>query len=123
LVDGAHNPAAAKVLRQYIDTLGKPVIWLMGILSTKDHEDILAALLKPHDELHLVPVPDRSTANPQELASLAERICPQLRQCQTYDDLFLALQTIWDRQQGQESLVVLCGSLYLIGYFLKYYSD
>jgi dihydrofolate synthase/folylpolyglutamate synthase len=119
LVDGAHNPAAAKVLRQYIDTLNKPVIWVMGILSTKDHEDILTALLRPEDQLHLVPVPNHSSANPEELASLAKKIYPQLQQCQTYRDLFLALQTIWDNQQSKEDLVVLCGSLYLIGYYLK----
>jgi dihydrofolate synthase/folylpolyglutamate synthase len=120
LIDGAHNPAAALVLRQYVDTLNKPVIWVMGILSTKDHEDILQALLRPQDELHLVPVPDHSTAQPQELAALAQKICPQLKQCQTYSDLFIALQTVWDRTADTEPLVILCGSLYLLGYFLQH---
>ncbi|AFZ34906.1 FolC bifunctional protein [Stanieria cyanosphaera PCC 7437] len=120
LIDGAHNPAAAIVLRQYVDTLNQPVIWIMGILSTKDHEDILQALLRPQDELHLVPVPDHSTAEPQELATLAQKICPQLKQCQTYSDLFIALQTVWDNTSDSKRLVILCGSLYLLGYFLQY---
>lgn len=120
LIDGAHNPAAAKVLRQYVDTLNQPVIWVMGILSTKDHEDILQALLRPQDELHLVPVPEHSTAQPQELATLAQKICPQLQHCQTYSDLFIALQTVWENTADSEPLVILCGSLYLLGYFLKH---
>ncbi|BAU67309.1 FolC bifunctional protein [Stanieria sp. NIES-3757] len=120
LIDGAHNPAAALVLRQYVDTLNKPVIWIMGILSTKDHEDILQALLRPQDELHLVPVPDHSTAEPQELAALAQKICPQLKHCHTYSDLFIALQTVWDNTSDSKPLVILCGSLYLLGYFLKH---
>jgi dihydrofolate synthase/folylpolyglutamate synthase len=120
LIDGAHNPAAAIALRQYVDTLNRPVIWIMGILSTKDHEDILQALLRPQDELHLVPVPDHSTAEPRELAHLAQKICPQLTQCQNYSDLFIALKTVWDSNSNSEPLVILCGSLYLLGYFLKH---
>ncbi|MDJ0635799.1 MAG: folylpolyglutamate synthase/dihydrofolate synthase family protein [Xenococcaceae cyanobacterium MO_188.B29] len=118
LIDGAHNPAAATALRNYIDTQAKSVIWVMGMLSTKDHQDIFTALLRPKDQLHLVPVPDHSTADPQELADLGQQVCPQLSQCKTYTDLFIALEIVKNRQDS-ESLVVLCGSLYLIGYFFK----
>lgn len=119
LVDGAHNPAAARVLRQYVDTLDKPVVWVMGMLSTKDHEDIFKALLRPSDRLHLVPVPDHSSAEPEALARLAQNVCPQLTQCQTHQDLFIALQKVRNEPTETEALVILCGSLYLIGYFLK----
>ena len=127
LIDGAHNPAAAKFLRRYVDTLKQPVIWLMGMLSTKDHRDILQALLRPDDELYLVPVPDRSTAEPQKLALLARQICPNLTRCQIETDLFAALNNIDDlrkvetlsERDNREKLIVLCGSLYLIGYFFR----
>lgn len=119
LVDGAHNTAAAIALRNYVDTQTRSLIWVMGILSTKDHEDIFKALLRPHDELHLVPVPDRSTAEPDRLAKLAQQVCPQLSLCKTYLDVFTALDTVAQERQNSESLVVLCGSLYLVGYFLK----
>ena len=121
LIDGAHNPAAAHALRKYVDSLelqGRSIIWVMGMLSTKDHEDIFSALLRPQDELHLVPVPDHSTATPQELANLAQQVCPQLSLCKTYTDLFIALDSVWNHRQNSD-LVILCGSLYLIGYFFK----
>ena len=117
LIDGAHNPAAAISLRQYIDTLQKPVIFILGILSTKDHQEIFQALLRSGDSLHLVPVPDHSTAKPTDLATLANQICPQLKECRTYGDLFQALATVW--QQETDYLIVFCGSLYLIGYFFS----
>ncbi|MDJ0897919.1 MAG: folylpolyglutamate synthase/dihydrofolate synthase family protein [Xenococcus sp. MO_188.B8] len=117
LIDGAHNPAAAIALRNYLDTLNKPVIFIMGMLSTKDHQDIFEALLRPQDQLHLVPVPGHSSAEPEKLAVLAQQVCPQLIQCQTYGDLFLALDNIWHQQPDLEKLAVFCGSLYLIGYF------
>ena len=118
LIDGAHNPAAAIALRQYVDTLNKPVIWIMGMLSTKDHEDIFEALLKPRDELHLVPVPDHSSAKPEELATLADRVCPDLSNCKTYLDVFQALDVVMS-QANTEKVTVLCGSLYLIGHLYE----
>ena len=102
-----------------IDGANKPVNWIMGMMSTKDHRDILEVLLHPQDELHLVPVPDHSSADPQELADLGQQVCSQLHQCQTYDDLFVALNRVRQDTLEQERLVVLCGSLYLIGYFLR----
>ena len=119
LIDGAHNTAAAIALRQYVDTLKKPVIWVMGMLSTKDHQDIFEALLRPGDELHLVPVPDHSSALPQELADLAQQVCPQLSRCQTYGDISTALTRVWEENQDTDLLVVVCGSLYLIGHLLQ----
>ena len=120
LIDGAHNTAAAIALREYIDTLNKPIVWVMGMLSTKDHKDILEVLLKPKDELHLVPVPDHSSADPQDLAAIARQICPSLNSW-NYPDVFTALDTAIERIQdsSSEKLLVLCGSLYLIGHLFK----
>jgi dihydrofolate synthase/folylpolyglutamate synthase len=116
LIDGAHNPAAAQVLRNYVDTLNtQNITWVMGMLSTKDHTDIFKFLLKPNDRLYLVPVPDNSSANPIELAKLANDICPDLQVCQIYPDLISSLTAA---VSATDSLVVLCGSLYLIGHFL-----
>ncbi|MBD2778823.1 Mur ligase family protein [Iningainema tapete] len=117
LLDGAHNPAAAQVLRDYVDSLtpNQSVSWVMGMLSTKDHAEIFQALLQPNDRLYIVPVPDHSSANTSELAFLAENICPELSFCGAYEDLSSALQAAF---ASTENLVVLCGSLYLVGHFL-----
>jgi len=115
LIDGAHNPAAAQALRQFVNTLdAKAVTWVLGMLSTKDHADIFKALLRPADELYLVPVPDHSSANPAQLATLATNICP-LTACRTYPELLTALEAV----TSSKNLIVLCGSLYLVGYFLE----
>jgi dihydrofolate synthase / folylpolyglutamate synthase len=120
LIDGAHNPAAARSLRQYIDTLKQPITWVMGMLSTKDHADIFEALLREGDRLYLVPVPDHSTADPVMLAKLANHICPNLEDCQTFWELFMALKIAFSSKNKTNRSVVLCGSLYLLGYFLKH---
>ncbi len=118
LVDGAHNPASAKALRDYVDTLGvKSIFWVMGMLSTKDHTQVFQALLRPEDKLYLLPVADHSSAQPENLAKLAAEVCPQLKSCNVHTDLFSALDTAFSESDQSQDLVVLCGSLYLVGYF------
>jgi dihydrofolate synthase/folylpolyglutamate synthase len=116
LVDGAHNPAAAIALRQYVDTLNSPITWVMGMLSTKDHPEIFKALLRPGDQLYLVPVPDHSTADPETLQKLALEICPELNNCRTFPELLSALAQSLPQS---DRLTILCGSLYLVGYFFS----
>ncbi len=123
LIDGAHNTKAAEFLRQYVDTLAQPVTWIMGMLSTKEHAGIFQALMRRDDQLYLVPVPDRSSAQPKELAQLATNICPQLTEIKIYSDLFVALNRAILNHHNQERLLVICGSLYLIGYFLANLSE
>ncbi|WP_293348458.1 MULTISPECIES: folylpolyglutamate synthase/dihydrofolate synthase family protein [unclassified Microcoleus] len=122
LIDGAHNPAAAIALREYVDNLTtspSPINWVIGILATKDCDDILQALLKKGDRLYLVPVPDQNSTSPTELAAIAENICPELAVCQAFPDLTTAL----DAAVTHENLTILCGSLYLVGYFLQQQSQ
>jgi dihydrofolate synthase / folylpolyglutamate synthase len=117
LIDGAHNPAAAIALRQYIDTLNTPISWVMGMLSTKSHREIFQALLRPGDRLYLVPVPDHSSAEPEQLSDLAQSVCPDLESITVYSDLTIGLDAAMIHRTTHQP--VLCGSLYLLGYFLK----
>jgi dihydrofolate synthase/folylpolyglutamate synthase len=126
LIDGAHNPASAEVLRQFVDRQIEPlsqkpksIHWIMGMLSTKDHADVFKALLRSGDSLSLVPVPDHSSADPIALAKLARELCPGLIQCQTYPALLPALDTAIVKQTSDSSFLVLCGSLYLLGHFFR----
>jgi dihydrofolate synthase / folylpolyglutamate synthase len=117
LIDGAHNPAAAIALRQYVDTLNTPISWVMGMLSTKSHLEIFQALLRPSDRLYLVPVPDHSSADPVELADIARSACGSLDAIDTCADLTTGLTAAMTTTATHQP--VLCGSLYLLGYFLK----
>ena len=123
LLDGAHNPAAAQVLRQYVDRLQpKSVHWLMGMLATKDHERVFAALLRGGDRLTLVPVPEPRSADPTELADVAIATCPALACCERVENLEAGLSALIEPQvqlKPATELQVLCGSLYLVGQFLN----
>lgn len=116
LIDGAHNTAAAIALRQYVDTLAVPISWTIGMLSTKAHREIFQALLRPGDRLDLVPVPEHSSADLLSLADLARSVCPALSSIETHPDLVTGLAATSISIDTHQP--VLCGSLYLLGYFL-----
>jgi dihydrofolate synthase/folylpolyglutamate synthase len=123
LVDGAHNTAAAQALRQYIDRYlaehqEANVTWIVGVLATKDHADMLNAWLRPRDRVYFVPVPDHQSADPNDLVAIAQAQC-SLDVCQSCPDLATALHKAVTDAPTQSGLTVLCGSLYLIGHFLQ----
>lgn len=125
LMDGAHNADSARVLREFVDTVpigqpGQPVAWVMGMMAGKEHDQVFKTLLRPGDRLYLSPVPDPKSAEPKELGAIAHRMCPGLQAWSAYPEVAIAL----DQACAQASttphpqLVVLCGSLYLIGHVL-----
>ena len=117
LIDGAHNVDAARSLRAYVDKTypGQAITWLMGMLQTKDHPGVFAALLRSGDLLHLVPVPGHLSAEPAELAAIAHQTCSSVL-THVHPDLATGLAAA-----TQTGPVVLCGSLYLIGHFYDCY--
>jgi dihydrofolate synthase/folylpolyglutamate synthase len=117
-LDGAHNLAAAEVLRQFFDQeyAGNPCAWVIGILETKDWQGILKALLKPSDRLYAVKVPDHQSCDPKNMASLADRILVQ--KSYIAEDWQDGLnQALSDRKDDYP--VILSGSLYLVGACLQ----
>ncbi len=122
LIDGAHNPAGAAMLRRYCDTnqLAEPIHWIIGLIGTKDHAEILQALLRPGDWLYLVPVPEHIPADLAELTAIAGSTCPQLAACKRYAELEDGLRAAFQNLKlSGGGTAVLCGSLYLIGHFFK----
>lgn len=122
LIDAAHNSAGARMLRDYLDQSDRvqtPITWVIGMISNKDHADVFSALLRPGDMLHLVPVPDHITETPTSLAAIAQTVCPDLADCVCHDDAIAGLQAALLSTEQPPGTVVLCGSIYMIGYVLK----
>lgn len=118
LMDGAHNADSARVLREYVDRLApSKTHWVMGMLSTKNHREMLEKLLRPGDSLYLVPVPGHSSADLSEVSAIAQSVLPNLDRISQWDDVQPALSAATEAAYSGE-LTILCGSLYLLGHFL-----
>ncbi len=118
LLDGAHNVAGAKLLREYVSQTfpNQPVRWVMSILNTKDQRGILEALLKPQDYLFAVPVPDHATTAPTELVVLSESLLEH--RGKAYEHIIDGLEAALQHPILTAAPVIVCGSLYLIGQLL-----
>jgi dihydrofolate synthase / folylpolyglutamate synthase len=118
LLDGAHNPDGAKVLSLFVSGQSRQSRhWVMGMLASKSHTEVLQYLLQPGDSLYLVPVPGHHSAVLPELLATAHTVCADLKTAVVFNDVQLALQAATIAAKKGE-LVVLCGSLYLLGHFL-----
>ena len=120
LLDGAHNPAGIKMLRQSLDYYfpEEKRIFVLGILHDKDFTSMLSMLLRPEDVVVLTTPLSERAADPQELLTL---VANQQKEAVAEPEQALARGLALGKSQGQaDSLVICAGSLYLIGSLREY---
>jgi dihydrofolate synthase/folylpolyglutamate synthase len=115
LLDGAHNPAGARALRDYLDefTAPKPRTIVFGAMRDKDLSEIAAAIFPVADRLILTSIDNPRAAAPDALREFVPS---------SFDlsKLFLAHSSSDALQLAREAtprdgLICVTGSLYLIG--------
>ncbi len=112
VVDGAHNPAGMKALREALDSAfpAEPRVFLLGILRDKAIDEMLDILLRPEDVVVVTqPDSERAEATERLLAAVKRRARKTVAEPNRGRALDCALSMAAGR--------VLCctGSLYLIG--------
>lgn len=115
LLDGAHNVASANALREAIETSFHPDknTLVLGILEDKEWPKICEILAPLAQTILAVPVSSNRTADAKELA----RACGEANPAATVyicSSLAEALQ-----QAPAETLIIITGSLYLVGEALE----
>ncbi len=118
MLDGAHNPAAIKVLAQSLNSrlAYQRLILVLGIMADKDIEAMLAQILPKADHVIFTrPVYERAL-DPEVLQA---RAAPWKVSGDTAPSLAQALgqaRTI----AGDEDLILVCGSLFTVGDALQH---
>ena len=115
ILDGAHNPAGAAVLRAALDKYysGKKICFIFGMMGDKDISQVIATLFRKEDTIFTVRADEGTRAAEPE--ALAEQIGSQAK---AMHDLAVAYKTAL-AEVGEDGLVCVCGSLYLVGTFKK----
>ena len=115
ILDGAHNPAGAVVLRTALAQLfpGVRPTLVLGILADKNWKSMCELLAPLADRILPVVVPSERTASPQELAEacLAANPAAQVIACLSLVDAL--------RLTESDPVVLVAGSLYLVGEALE----
>ena len=113
VVDGAHNPAGAAVLRRTLDQVfpGREVLFLLGILKDKDIEGITGLLVREQDRVIAVrPLSERAA----EAGELASHFPPH--QVEAVPDWEEGVNRLLElAEQEPRKVACVAGSLYLLG--------
>ena len=114
VVDGAHNPAGMRALRAGLDAYfpNLPRVFLLGILKDKDIETMLTALLRPGDQVVTVRPNSERAAAADVVAAVAAGMGLVAVAC---DDRAKGLDEAVRRAHVRSALLVVAGSLYLVG--------
>ena len=113
VIDGAHNPAGMRALRESLDEIfpAEERVLLLGILKDKDIDTMLDILLRPNDTV-VVTVPQSERAD--SAADLSRRVAPAVQHVEALENNKEALNRALELANG-EKLLVIAGSLYLVG--------
>jgi dihydrofolate synthase/folylpolyglutamate synthase len=113
LLDGAHNPAGAQALRNYLEELDAPTLTLIfGAMRDKKLDQIAEILFPLADHLILTTVDNPRSATLETLAPLAKQFAPNLVS-ETSSSTEAVRTAIAQTPPG--GLICITGSLYLIG--------
>ncbi|KAI9145069.1 Mur ligase [Paraphysoderma sedebokerense] len=127
LTDGAHNVASAEKLREYLDSdvlttrKCQSVVWIMGFTRGKDIKSLAKVLVRPGDNVVIVPfsqpqgMPWIRHSNLAETVSTIKQVTEFQIVCQSAGNLVEAFDLVKSLQGlTDDSLIVLSGSLYLV---------
>lgn len=109
ILDGAHNPDAARVLRRTVEKYfpGERLTLLFGSLDDKDYETNIKVLSEIADSVVVCRVPNHRSIHPEKVADVWRKYCSSVQFVEEHE---IALNKALEIS---DSLLV-CGSLYLV---------
>ena len=110
IVDGAHNPDAARCLRETLDLYlpNKKILYIMGVLADKDYPKILSYLGERAEKIITITPNNKRALDGKDLKREAEKYCSQVENGETVER---ALK-IAEQEKDNYDAIVYFGSLY-----------
>ncbi len=113
IIDGAHNPEAAAVLKKTLDEYfpHKQLTFIMGVAADKDYRTMMTTVLPGCKKLIAVTTLTNRALPALELAEYASRYCNDVSISDTIEG---AIRTSMD-EASQDDVICAFGSLYYMG--------
>jgi dihydrofolate synthase/folylpolyglutamate synthase len=112
LLDGAHNAAGARVLREFLlEHCRQPLTLIFAVMTDKSLDEIAMLLFPLAQTVIVTHVDNQRAADPK---MIVERFSDQGWRIQSTDTAAEAIE-IAERITPTDGLICVCGSLYLIG--------
>jgi dihydrofolate synthase/folylpolyglutamate synthase len=120
ILDGAHNPEGAKALRDSLVSFPKRrTVCVVGILGDKSYKETTGLIAPLCDEVIVTKPATPRSLDPELLSGEVKRHVPSVT---VEPDLHKALEEAMTRA-GQDDMVLVTGSLYLVGAARTYISS
>ncbi len=120
IVDGGHNPEAARALAEtwkFSPFSAKPALWILGIMKDKDIAGVLSPLAPFLRDVVVVNFPSPRASAPLDLARYVRAAAPKARINIAHDPATAIAE--WRRDANSPEIAICAGSLYLAGAALK----
>ena len=110
ILDGAHNPGAAKSLVESMKDRypGTLFTFLIAMLDDKGHEQFLKEIAPITEKLIITKVPSERTCDPKKFSEIAKKYVSNIEQLDDY-------KTAYEAILSQDKPSCVTGSIYLIG--------
>ena len=114
IIDGAHNPGAARELKQSLELYfaGKKLYFIMGMFKDKDYDQVIGMTAPLAQHIITVETPNNPRALPaQELAAAVAKVNPSV---EAADSIAQAVEKAL-AMAGKEDAIIIFGSLSFLG--------
>lgn len=120
LLDGAHNVGGMLALKNHLMQLGsdRRLHFVFGALADKDYAQMMGEFFPTAESVHFCPVDSPRSLSAEELKAASSGFKPEAESHASFEE---ALQSAIDASQPSD-IVVVCGSLVLIGQAKKWMS-
>lgn len=121
ILDGAHNPAAAKLLRETLDLYypDKKRIWIYSSLNTKNYPEVMEILFGNEDTVIFTKPTLNAAVSPKTLKANLNKAC----KIYITENIEKAVN-LYSDLTDKETCGIIAGSLYVVGDFIKeFYPD
>ena len=122
LFDGAHNPAAARALRDYFDEFVKvPITMIFGAMRDKAVTEMAAVLFPLADQLILIEMDNRRAASVEMLTAIVPQNFDETRlhPASSTDEALRIAHAV----TSSDGMICVTGSLYLVGAVQRLLTD
>ena len=117
IIDGAHNPLAASVVKKYLETLntGRKIFMILGMMANKEHKEFIQTFKDKVHSIIALDIPNQINFIEKEKLSKIAQSCGVPSKTESSIE-----EALKDIATENENAIILCtGSLYFAGEILN----
>jgi len=117
LIDGAHNPLAASVVKKYLENLNtkRKIIMILGMMANKEHKKFIKTFKNKIDSIITIDIPNQKNFIKKKELSKIAKSCGIPSKTET--SIKNALKNI--AKKNDKAIIFCTGSLYFAGELLN----